>query len=190
MDPRICHLLETWIRDYPHDFSVKGTAGALNALIKSIISKTHLLHYGSEFLPFLEQLPGLKDQDSAWALKAEIPDGDSDDSTPEDEDDEETLKTKSEVGSDTVISSDSHRVAFRSRERKSSLPLPKALLSLSQPNGVNPQPYDQPPKQHIRDLVKLAQTVLNTDSDDIAQEITRQGVYHFLKIKVCALSLT
>jgi len=178
VDPRICHLLETWIRDYPHDFSVKGTAGALNALIKSIISKTHLLHYGSEFLPFLEQLPNLEDQDSAWALKAEISDGDSDEYTPEDENDEETLTTKSEVESDTLISSDPHQDAFHSRERKSSLPLPKALLSS---DGITP------PKQHIRDLVKLAQTVLNTDSDHIAQEITRLGVHLFLKIKACDL---
>lgn len=187
---RICQLLETWIRDYPHDFAVKGTAGALNALIKSIISKTHLLHYGSEFLPFLEQLPGLVDQDSAWALKVVISDNDSDDYIPDDEDDEETHTAKSQDGSGSTISADSHKVAFPSRERKSSLPLPKAL-SPAQLNGINPQAYDQSPKQHIKDLVKLAQHVLNTDSDEIAQEITRQGVKRFLEIKVCGhLKLT
>ncbi|KIM48182.1 hypothetical protein M413DRAFT_61272, partial [Hebeloma cylindrosporum] len=182
---RICHLLETWIRDYPHDFAVKGTAGALNALIKSIISKTHLLHYGSEFLPFLEQLPGLVDQDSAWALKVAISDSDSDVYTPDDEDDDETHindAAKSDVGSGSA-SVDSHKVAFPSRERKASLPLPKALLAPAQLNGSNPHAYDQSPKQHIKDLVKLAQAVLNTDSDEIAQEITRQGVKRFLEIK-------
>lgn len=182
---RICHLLETWIRDYPHDFAVKGTAGALNALIKSIISKTHLLHYGSEFLPFLEQLPSLVDQDSAWALKVVISDNDSDDYIPDDEDDEETHTAKSEVGSANPTSTDSQKVAFPSRERKSSLPLPKALLSPAQLNGINPHAYDQSSKQHIKDLVKLAQIVLNTDADEIAQEITRQGVKRFLEIKVC-----
>jgi hypothetical protein len=85
---RICQLLEDWIREYPHDFAVRGTLGALNALIKSIISKTHLLHYGSGLLPFLERLPGLADQDAAWALKVDISDTDSDDYTLEDDDDE------------------------------------------------------------------------------------------------------
>ncbi|KAF8973945.1 ras guanine nucleotide exchange factor domain-containing protein [Flammula alnicola] len=182
---RICHLLETWIRDYAHDFAVKGTAGALNALIKSIISKTHLLHYGSEFLPFLEQLPGLVDEDSAWALKVEILDTDSDDYAPEDEDDEETRIDETEsfetAGSPQAPSS-SPKIIFPSRERKASLPLPRALLS-PQTNGLHPTTYDQSPKQHIRDLTKLAQDVLNTDSDDIAQEITRQGVRRFLAIK-------
>ena len=179
--------METWIRDYPHDFAVKGTAGALNALIKSIISKTHLLHYGSEFLPFLEQLPSLVDQDSAWALKVVISDNDSDDYIPDDEDDEETHTddtTKLEVGGGSAISVDSHKVAFPSRERKSSLPLPKTMLSPPQPNGINPHAYDQSPKQHIKDLAKLALTVQSTDSDEIAQEITRQGVKRFLEIKV------
>jgi len=179
--------LETWIRDYPHDFAVKGTAGALIALIRSIISKTHLLHYGSEFLPFLEQLPSLVDQDSAWALKVVISDNDSDDYIPDDDDDEETHTNDTSTladGGGSAISADSHEVAFPSRERKSSLPLPKALLSPPQPNGIIPHPYDQSPKQHIKDLFKLAQTVLSTDSDEIAQEITRQGVRRFLEIKV------
>lgn len=187
---RICHLLETWIRDFPHDFAVKGTAGALTALIRSIISKTHLLHYGSEFLPFLEQLPGLVDQDSAWALKVVISDNDSDDYIPDDEDDEETHTARSQAGSGSSISAGSHRVALPSRERRTSLPLPNALLSPTQLNGVNPHAYDQSPKQHIKDLVKLAQTVLNTDSDEIAQEITRQGVKRFLEIKVCGQILS
>jgi hypothetical protein len=122
------------------------------------------------------------DQDSAWALKVVISDNDSDDY---DEDDEETHAAKEEVGSGNAISADSHNVAFPLRERKSSLPLPIALLSPAPLNGINPHAYDQSPKQHIKDLVKLAQSVLNTDSDEIAQEITRQGVKRFLEIKVC-----
>ncbi|KAF8168080.1 ras guanine nucleotide exchange factor domain-containing protein [Crassisporium funariophilum] len=183
---RICHLLETWIHDYPHDFAVKGTAGALNALIKSIISKTHLLHYGSEFLPFLEQLPSLVDQDFAWALKAEVADNDSDDYTPEDDDDDDTRVDHSDSVKG-VKSNKTHvgssKVTFPSRERKPSLPLPKALLSPSQANGTHHYSHNPSPKQQIRELVKLAEEVRNTNPVQIAQEITRQGVRRFLEIK-------
>ncbi|PPQ64266.1 hypothetical protein CVT24_008404 [Panaeolus cyanescens] len=175
---RICHLLEIWIRDYSHDFSVKGTAGALNALIKSIISKTHLLHYGSEFLPFLEQLSSLVDQDAAWALKADISDNDSDDYEEEEEDARDHHVDLNEQSTVTVDPPPSSTVAFPSRERKPSLPPPKALLS-SHPNGT----VTQDSKHYLRDLVKLASDVVAADSGEIAQEITRQGVRLFLAIK-------
>ncbi|KAL1738736.1 hypothetical protein HDZ31DRAFT_11016, partial [Schizophyllum fasciatum] len=90
---RICHLLETWIHDYPHDFAVKGSYGALNALVRSIVSKTYLLHYGSDFLPFVEQALTYQDTDSQWAKPVD----DFDDT--EDEmsilEDEEEVATKS-----------------------------------------------------------------------------------------------
>ena len=186
---RICHLLEKWIRDFPHDFAVKGTVGALNALIKSIISKTHLLHYGSEFLPFLEELPTLVDLDTAWALKADISDTDSDDYNENEEDDDDETRVDPEERESFDASINTHAasmatsstaVSFPSRERKHSLPLPKALL----PSQTYVVSQDPNPRQHIRDLVKLAQDVLNTDSDEIAQEITRQNVARFLAIKV------
>jgi hypothetical protein len=183
---RICNLLETWIREFPYDFAVKGTAGALIALIKSIISKTHLLHYGSEFLPFLEQLPSLVDQDATWALKSEVSDADSDVYSLEDEDEGHKIEDKeeSDTGSEpqTVALSSSRPAASstspQSRERKSSLPLPRALLS---PSSI---PTEHNPKQHLRDLVKLAQEVSGIDSEEIAQEITKQGVRKFLMIRV------
>jgi threonyl-tRNA synthetase len=85
----ICRLLADWIHDYPHDFAVRDTAGALSALVKSIIAKTHLIHYGLEFLPFLEVLPNLVDQDTIWALKVEGPTYESDDSYSIFEEDED-----------------------------------------------------------------------------------------------------
>ncbi|CAA7265781.1 unnamed protein product [Cyclocybe aegerita] len=178
---RICHLLETWIRDYSHDFAVKGTVGALNALIKSIISKTHLLHYGSEFLPFLEQLPTLVDQDTTWSLKADISDNDSDDYNEEDDDDEARIEEPTSLTHDDISPPTASTVSFPSRERKSSLPLPKALLSPSQVNGALSNTLE--PKHQIKELTKLASDILTIDSQDIAQEITRQGVKKFLAIK-------
>ncbi|TFK30463.1 ras GEF [Coprinopsis marcescibilis] len=179
---RICHLLETWIRDYPDDFAVKGTAGALTALIKSIISKTHLLHYGSEFLPFLEMLPSRQDQDSAWALRVEVMTDESDDSYSllEDEEDDAESGPREPVDSPPSRKPNHHQqLPPNLRERKSSLPLTK-LGSLNSSHGHSSEPS---PKQQLKDLVKLAQDVLNVDSEDIAQEITRQWVKRFLDIK-------
>ena len=174
-------MLESWIHEYPHDFAVRGTIGALNALIKSIISKTHLLHYGSGFLPFLEQLPNLHDQEAAWALKADVSDTDSDDYALEDDHDEETRVAKTETvestNSRTRVDSSASEINFLSRERKSSIPV------LSHP-GDRPSVNDPSPKQHIKDLLKVAQDVLSIDSTEIAEEITRQAVKKFLDIKV------
>jgi hypothetical protein len=70
-----------------------------------------------------------------------------------------------------------------SRERKSSIPLPKVLHPSNQ--GDRPTVYNDPsPKQHIKDLVKVAQDVLSMDSQEVAEEITRQAVKQFLSIKV------
>ena len=99
---RICHLLELWIGDDPHDFAVRGTAGALSALVKSIISKTYLLHYGSEFLPFLELLSSLFDKDVAWALKIDDNAEESDDSYSLLEDKEDHT-SKSEADSTSSV---------------------------------------------------------------------------------------
>jgi hypothetical protein len=43
---------------------------------------------------------------------------------------------------------------------------------------------DLSPKQHIKDLGKIAQDVLSTDLVEIAEEITHQAVKQFLVIKV------
>lgn len=187
---RICALLEAWIKDYPHDFAVRGTAGALTALIKSILSKTYLLHYGSELLPFLETLPALKDDDAAWALKLDNIGGDSD--TESLLDDDEVIKP---LGADTVTSSARSSPPQKSqpgplRERKASLPLAKALKQVagSVVNSHGSEPAEASPKHMLRDLVKLAHEVMLSDADAIAQEITRLQTILFLNIRVSSLS--
>jgi len=81
-------LLEVWIGDYPWDFAVPSANHALTALIHSIISKTYLLAYGSEFLQFLHSVPTL-DKDAAWALKLPMMDeSDNDNSDDADADDD------------------------------------------------------------------------------------------------------
>ncbi|RDB28973.1 Ras guanine nucleotide exchange factor P [Hypsizygus marmoreus] len=179
---RICHLLEMWIRDYPYDFAVRGTAGALSALIRSIISKTYLLHYGSEFLPFLEMLPSLVDQDAAWALKVDDVADESDDSYSLHED-EESPPVK-DAGSPMPLMDKPvpPLPPLPQRERKPSLPLPLILASGSHLSAGQLE-TEISEKQQIRDLVRLAQEVLALDPDEIAQEITRVEAKLFLDIK-------
>ncbi|KAJ8084022.1 hypothetical protein PM082_002789 [Marasmius tenuissimus] len=184
---RICHLLELWIGDYPHDFAVRGTAGALSALIKSIISKTYLLHYGSDFLPFLELLPTLVDKDHAWALKVEDIADESDDSYSMLEDDDESVKSemKSQAPPPTPPKKTSTSSA-PNRERKSSLPLSaKSLFPSSSNSGssADPDSMDFNSKQQLRELVRLASEVNMIDSEEIAQEITRIEKKLFLEIE-------
>ncbi|KAF5390357.1 hypothetical protein D9757_002906 [Collybiopsis confluens] len=182
---RICHLLEVWIQDYKYDFAVRGTAGALSALIKSIISKTYLLHYGSDFLPLLEVLPTLVDQDSAWALKADDPADDSDDSYSLIDDDDESVKSVTKVSPPTDEASVSTNLP--SRSRKPSLPLltTKALFpSSGSSNGsAESDNMEFTTKQQLRELVKLANEVNMIDSGEIAQEITRIEKRLFLEIE-------
>jgi hypothetical protein len=183
-------LLEIWIRDYPYDFAVRGTAGALSALIKSIISKTYLLHYGSDFLPFLEVLPSLVDKDAAWALKVEETEDESDDSySMLDEDDESVhkadLESSSTINSSPVSISSATRLQppsqTTSRERKGSLPITaKTFMSPTQ----SIEHTELTAKQQLKELQRIAQEVNKIDSEDIAQEITRLEVKLFLEIEV------
>lgn len=185
-----------WIHNYPHDFVVGGAAGALNALVKSIISKTHLLHYGSDFLPFLESRP-TKDEDAVWALKGEESPSVSDEEDEEEraavphpqlEPDSPSSLTPSPFSSNAAKIQDP-RIPSSSlaRERKSSLPLQAKTLS-----GLPEPPPDQPveeedlsPKQTIRELLKISQELQAMNPDDVAQEITRIETKLLLQIKVC-----
>ncbi|KAF9015183.1 ras guanine nucleotide exchange factor domain-containing protein [Cyathus striatus] len=186
---RICHLLQTWIESYPDDFAVKGTQGALTALVKSIISKTHLLHYGSEFLPFLEMIPNLQDRDSTWAMKADVSADESDDSSflEEDEDeahemDKHVVRSKDISGEQPALDNRLHPLPLR--ERKASLPLPRSLaISSTTMNGSQVEDVDPSPKQLIRDLLKLSQEVMTLDPEEVAQEITSLELRLFLDIK-------
>ena len=185
--------MEIWIRDYPYDFAVRGTAGALSALIKSIISKTYLLHYGSDFLPFLEVLPSLVDKDAAWALKVEETEDESDDSySMLDEDDESVhkadLESSSTINSSPVSISSATRLQppsqTTSRERKGSLPITaKTFMTPTQ----SIEHTELTAKQQLKELQRIAQEVNKIDSEDIAQEITRLEVKLFLEIEVISI---
>ncbi|KAI6047627.1 ras guanine nucleotide exchange factor domain-containing protein, partial [Pisolithus marmoratus] len=186
---RICHLLQTWIEHYPQDFAVPGASGALNALVKSFLRKTHLCHYGTDFLPFLENISNVLDVDAAWAQKAEPVLDDTEDpyciSDGEDDTLGSSLNTESASASaskSSVTPSYETSIGPSSRERKQSLPLSaKALIMpVSPPVADSP---DIPPKQLLKELFKHSQELQNYDCSEIAEEITRIEATLFLAIR-------
>ncbi|KAH8835252.1 ras guanine nucleotide exchange factor domain-containing protein [Flagelloscypha sp. PMI_526] len=185
---KICHLLETWIQNYANDFAVRGTHGALNALIKSILSKTYLLHYGSDFLPFLERMVDLQDKDSSWSV---LPD-DVSDASDEYSDDDEPHKLEALTAavpsaspvpppvprkSSSSTSTHASAPAAPLRERKSSVPT-RTPLSGGQIDSV-----ETVSKTQLAALRSISTDLLNIDSGEIAQEITRIEVEAFLAIE-------
>lgn len=186
---RICHLLQTWVDCYPQDFAVPGTSGALSALVKSILRKTHLCHYGTDFLPFLEHISTVPDVDAAWAQKAEPLLDDSDDPYCISDGEDDTLGSSPAVESASASASKSSvaqsyetSAGSSSRERKQSLPLSaKALIMpVSPPVADSP---DIPLKQLLKELAKHSQELQNYDCSEIAEEITRVEATLFLAIK-------
>jgi hypothetical protein len=179
----ICRLLADWIRDYPYDFAVRGTAGALSALVKSIIAKTYLIHYGLEFLPFLETLPNILDKDASWALKVDSSAGESDDSYSML--DEEEIRSASSISESPVVSSASVRPASptkapSTRERKHSLPLGRPTPKSATPHNGE---FEYSPKHILRELQRISAELFNLNQVDIAQEITRVQKGLFLNIQ-------
>ncbi|KAL1951959.1 hypothetical protein VTO73DRAFT_1108 [Trametes versicolor] len=197
---RLCQLLDLWLNVYPTDFAVPGATSALAALIKSIITKTYLLHYGAEFLPFLEMVSGLKDKDASWALKVE--EESSDTSSVSDEEHSFLVRSTSPrpaspppVKQEPVpVSTPSVPSGF-ARERKASLPLTaKALIAAPSLNSTNPSPrlphrepedanVVYPVKFILRYLQGVSQSLQIADPSDIAQEITRIQCQFFLRIE-------
>ncbi|KAI0963551.1 hypothetical protein AcW1_000596 [Taiwanofungus camphoratus] len=190
----ICRLLDNWITLFPNDFAVPGAASALNALIRSILSKTYLLHYGSDFLPFLELVSNLKDGDKAWALKV---DEESDDSSVmSDEEGYPALEIESPVSSNrsSNLTGDYGRARSQghpppARDRKSSLPLTAKALVMGS-SAISPTSAGQlegspehSPKQILRKLVSISEELNKIDPMEIAQEITRIEAQFFLQIE-------
>lgn len=184
---RICHLLATWIQTYPQDFAVPGAPGALHALVRSIVGKTYLLHYGSDFLPFLSLLPNIIDTDAAWALKSENPTDESEDSYNISDGEEETLVVETESPSTSrssvARSNDNLPSAASVRERKSSLPLSANIFIPVNSSHSQGDAQDISPKDLLTKLRNNAQTLATFDCFAIAEEITRVEAKLFMDIE-------
>ncbi len=170
-----------WIQDYPHDFAVGAAADALNALVKSIITKTHLLHYGSDLLPFLEGRP-LQDKDSAWAMQVNERAAESDEPYSFSEDDDDVVPPLETTSIQTLVSEDASSTqslaVTSSRERKSSLPLS------ARSNGTSTSEHVDSVKDVLKILLSTSAKLSSCDPQHVAEEITRVGKTLFLLIEV------
>jgi len=181
---RICRLLEAWKNQHPTDFAVPGTDGALMALLKFIMGKSHLLHMASIFIPFMDEIPQLVDPSAGWAMKADILDDDNEDRyTLTDADDHSESGQRLSVSNDSRTSSDFATYKptaspSSSRVRTSSLPL---LFLSSQPM---PLPELDPSQKLVRDLLRVSHELDFVHPRDIAQELTAMEAQLFLSIKV------
>lgn len=176
---RVCNLLEAWIQDYPHDFAVGAAADALNALVKSIVTKTHLLHYGSDLLPFLEGRP-LQDKDAAWALKVDEPTAEGDEPYSFSEDDDDVVPPSEANTSQTKVAqvASSTQSLGSSKERKASLPLS------ARSNGTTTSEHVDSVKEILKCLLSTSAKLSGFEPLHVAEEITRVGKIHFLRIEV------
>lgn len=180
---RICHLLETWMHNYRQDFAVPGAAGALNAIVNSLVNKTYLLHYGCDFKPFLEHISNLVDTDATWAQKTEPLLDETEDPYLFSDGEDDSLVAIT-VGSasasrSSVAPSNENSVSSSSRERKQSLPLSAKALIMP----TSAQVPEVPPKQLLKELSKQAQELQTYDCSEIAEEITRNEAMLFMVIE-------
>jgi hypothetical protein len=176
---RVCNLLESWVQDYPHDFAVGAAADALNALVKSIITKTHLLHYASDLLPFLEGRP-LQDKDASWALKVDEPTAEGDEPYSFSEEDDYVVPSSEASTSRTQVSEDARSTQSlgSSRDRKPSLPLS------ARSNGPTTSEHVDSVKEILKCLLSTSAKLSGVEPQHVAEEITRVGKIHFLVIEV------
>lgn len=178
-------MLDHWIQLYPSDFAVPDTGGALSAFIKSIMGKTYLLHYGSEFIPFMETLSTLKDPDVAWAMKVDEPKDESDDSSSF----KEHVKFSASSHPLAPLSEITPPAAAQksiARERKHSLPLSARILVMeTSPTHIGlSDSIEHSPQKKLKILVNLSNQFMSTDPTSLAQEISRLESTFFLQIEV------
>ncbi|KAL5495208.1 hypothetical protein ACEPAI_671 [Sanghuangporus weigelae] len=191
---RICDLLEQWMREYPSDFAVDGTHGALDAVIRHVLSYSHTLSYGCDFLPFMDKLGSLRDEDTSWGLKVDVrsvSDSDTEADSVFDTDfagldtEEPPQPISMSPKPNRKSTSDPPPSSPRSsnRERRSSLPFSTMMrIKMSALTGLD-EPSGPSPKEIISKLQRTSAALYNYEADSIASEITRRELQLFLSIK-------
>lgn len=186
------------MRDYPCDFAVRGTYGALDAITRHILSHSHTLTYGTDFLPFVDMVRSrsFSDEEEAWALKADNFSGVGSDTEADSVFDAElgSLGTETSTPASSLSPQPSRSSASEppssprssTRERRSSLPL-NAMAFIKTPilsTFYNMDDHSPTTKEIISRLQRTAASLGNFEADEIANEITRRELNLFLKIKV------
>lgn len=187
----------------------------------------HLVHYGSDLLPFLDEVPNLVDRESTWCKKEDVgvesdegePDVDTEDEIvlPTLDDEDETYMGKGKaferrtpVSSNPQPPNRSTITVDRPYPAKASSSAPNvATTSMphvppmpSQPIHRNPvsttygqqqegvitfdRPTPRTARVNSKDLLRVANSILQTETVHVAQEVTRRMLIHFKKIEVRA----
>lgn len=208
----ICNLLYEWKEQYPSDFGAPGTFGAFSALLKQIISNVHLVHYGSDLLPFLEDVPTLKDADTMWAKKEDAPhlqDDDSDDGNSmfeeayvpqaRDGDDQPNRgkrgKVKASVrssGADSQSAKDTWKAGVTTNQPVTTVSsrsrdgLPKDGQFVEGTITMNRLDTIKAPTLRVnsKELLRVSNVILTLEAHHVAQEITRRMAVMFGAIEV------
>ena len=205
----ICNLLYEWKEQYPSDFGAPGTFGAFSALLKQIISNVHLVHYGSDLLPFLEDVPTLKDADTMWAKKEDAPhlhDEDSDDGNSMFEEayvpqvgDRDDQPGRGKRGKGKAIASPGSSSGRSTNDtRKASLVANQTLASASSKSlpkdgqfgegTITMNRFDPTKVSTLRvsskELLRVSNNILTLEPNHVAQEITRRMAVMFRVIEV------
>jgi hypothetical protein len=204
--PRICHALDDWITAYPGDFVTSDTLGALSALkavANTVASCTHLLHYASSILSFIETISppaSPLDPDVEWAFKqSSEPEGSQEDEVltePDIESPEIPLylayadsKSADSISGESKMpkrSPSSGAINSKApRDRKSSLPLSASGPSMNSiSSSASTVPSDAGDRQTLKEMRDISDELSNTDPVVVADEITRLQQTMFLDIKV------
>lgn len=199
--------------------------GALSALLKQIVSNVHLVHYGSDLLPFLDEVRNnLVDKESSWCKKEDVVGSDTetdsgeeneDDLLPAPDDNDETYRVKGKgfekrtpVSSNPQPPSKSTINPDRPYPAKASSSAPNvATTSMPPLPPVPSQPasripgstgyghqaesvitFDRPvprnARVNIKELLRVANSILQSETVHVAQEVTRRMLVLFKKIEV------
>lgn len=189
------------MNEYPSDFAVPGTHGALLAFIRHLLSHAHTLPYASDFLIFLDSLPSRRDEELGWAFKGDeysVQESDHEmDSLLDTEPVLLDVETEEDVAvpsspAQSRLSTTEPSISPRStaRERRSSLPLTAiALIRNSSWLQRSDEREGLSEKEILSKLQKTASNLLQYEADSIASEITRRELGLFVKIHVCHCSL-
>ena len=164
-----------------------------------------MVHYGSDLLPFLEDVPTLKDADTMWAKKEDAPhlqDEDSDDGNSMFEEvyvpqaGEKRGKGKASASSGSRSTNDTSRTGVKANQTLTSVSskprdgLPKdgqfgeGTMTM---NRLDPAKASTL-RASTRELLRVSNIILTLEPNHVAQEITRRMAVMFGIIEVCSLS--
>jgi hypothetical protein len=82
---RIAGLIENWLYQYPNDFSGKPANSMFLDIIRLMMKRPHLAHYGSDLYPWASKVLNRRDSDVFWTVREDEQGYGAEAEEPEDE---------------------------------------------------------------------------------------------------------